>query len=676
MTQTFFPPNNKIKTKRKGRVATQILEREPIPFEEFTDEQLYAAKGGVLAFDIESYFNYFLVAFRCFNTNRVVYFDSNCNIEFDKPKLLWIVHNFCLTGFNSKSFDEPLLWLSMQPEMTTETLKYATNHLIKDNMRPSDIEKMYGFKMGRINHIDLIEVAPGAGSLKAYIARLHADRLQDLPFESESTLTQDQCLKVKDYCINTDLVGTLLLLNKLSPQLELRASLNEEFNKGLPDNKKIDLRSKSDAQIAETVICSEIQKKTGHYPKRPTIETGTIYKYIVPDHIRFQDPKLNEMLFEVANAPFEIGLSKKEGQIVVSPKELKNRITTIGSTDYRLGIGGIHSCEESVAHFADENTILVDVDVESYYPRLILNQNLYPEHIGPCVLEIFDNIVESRIADKHNAKRLSKLSDEEKTENFEEELKQAITGANSKKIIINSYYGKSNDNWSRLRAPGNMIQVTLTGQLSLLMLIEMAELHGIPAVSANTDGIVFKCNVDKYELLKDLVSKWEVITNFKTEETRYTAIYSANVNNYLAVKTDGKIKAKGWYADEGISKNPTNTICIESVVNLITDGTPIEQTILNCKDITKFVTCRNVKGGAEYDGYYLGKLVRFYMSKSQGTINYITSGNKVPESDGAKPLMDMKGLPSDINYSWYIEKANKILYKIGYYKTEKQVTFF
>ena len=125
-----------------------------------------------------------------------------------------------------------------------------------------------------------------------------------------------------------------------------------------------------------------------------------------------------------------------------------------------------------------------------------------------------------------------------------------------------------------------------------------------------------------------------------------------------------------------MSKNPVNTICVEAVTELISKGTPVEETINNCKDITKFVACRNVKGGAEYNGVYLGKIIRMYMSKTPGTINYIMSGNKVPDSEGAKPLMDLSGLPEDVNYAWYIEKAISILYKIGYHKREIQQKFF
>ena len=40
--------------------------------------------------------------------------------------------------------------------------------------------------------------------------------------------------------------------------------------------------------------------------------------------------------------------------------------------------------------------------------------------------------------------------------------------------------------------PNLMISVTLTGQLTLLMLIERAERSGIPVVNDKTDGVLFR----------------------------------------------------------------------------------------------------------------------------------------------------------------------------------------
>ena len=219
------------------------------------------------------------------------------------------------------------------------------------------------------------------------------------------------------------------------------------------------------------------------------------------------------------------------------------------------------------------------------------------------------------------------------------------------------------------------------------------ERYKIQVVSANTDGILIYCHKNKYQDYLKIITLWEQLTSFITEETKYESIYSRDVNAYLAVKRDdGKVSFKGkndyydpWRGKSGkdqywkFQKNPTTQICIEAIENLIGQSIPIEQTIKQSQDITKFVVVKNVTGGAHKDGYYLGKVVRWIYAKNcYGTINYIKNNNKVPESDGALPMMD---LPSEfpdtlIDYEWYIKRTIEMLTEIDYYKRTKQLVFF
>ncbi len=145
-----------------------------------------------------------------------------------------------------------------------------------------------------------------------------------------------------------------------------------------------------------------------------------------------------------------------------------------------------------------------------------------------------------------------------------------------------------------------------------------------------------------------------------------------------------KIKAKGAYAEVGsatgtqLDINPTALICIDAVKALLIKQIPVEDTILQCKDITRFVCVRNVKGGAHKDGYYLGKTIRWYYSTNcQGTINYISNDNKVPDTDNALPCMDLPlTFPTDVDYNWYIKRTNEILEEIGYKSKTTQLKFF
>jgi hypothetical protein len=217
-----------------------------------------------------------------------------------------------------------------------------------------------------------------------------------------------------------------------------------------------------------------------------------------------------------------------------------------------------------------------------------------------------------------------------------------------------------------------MIQVTITGQLSLLMLIERMENAGIEIVSANTDGIVMKIHDSQNNSYEQIVKQWELDTGFETEETIYKALYSRDVNNYIAIKEDG-FKGKGIFSDTGLQKNPCSQVCVQAAYKVMTTGVTLLDAIQECKDIRQFVTVRTVKGGAFKEGYgYLGKSIRWYYARGEAEpIIYAQSGNKVPKSDGAKPLMELpESLPDDIDYNRYAEEAHSMLCDIGFYPAD------
>ena len=64
------------------------------------------------------------------------------------------------------------------------------------------------------------------------------------------------------------------------------------------------------------------------------------------------------------------------------------------------------------------------------------------------------------------------------------------------------------------------------------------------------------------------------------------------------------------------------------------------------------------------------KTVRLYYSKNVDAsvnIDYVKNGNKVPKSDGAKPLMTLPDtLPDDIDYKRYISISEELLKGVGY----------
>lgn len=627
----------------------EALVFEPLLIE---DEELLAAaqNGERFVFDIECYPNYFLIAFSSLVSGKVLVFELAENKNLHIEKLRWVLENLCLVSFNGNTYDMPIASMAVAGKSTVQMFA-ATEAIILHGERSYDVLKHYRVKQLKANHIDLIEVAPLRASLKIYAGRLHCKRMQDLPFVPGTNLTENQIAIVRWYCCN-DLDNTALLYHELEDQIQLRERLGQEYG--------VDLRSRSDAQIAEAVIAHEVEKLNGVKPTRPVFPPGMRFKYKVPNFISYTSAEMKWVLNLVRQVDFVISDNGEVGM----PEELKNLCIPLGSGMYRMGIGGLHSSEKKTAHIADAQTLIIDRDVASYYPSIILNQGLYPQHLGLNFLQVYRQLVARRLHAKNTGDKVT---------------------ADSIKITINGGFGKLGSPYSILYSPHLLIQVTITGQLSLLMLIERLEANDIPVVSANTDGVIIKCPLAKKKALDTVIGTWEKDTNFATEETRYKAVYSRDVNNYVAIKLDGGspkkryldeqlgCKAKGAYCERGsagnsvLSKNPSALICSDAALSYLALGKSIEETVRACQDVTRFVVVRSVTGGAVKDGQYLGKSIRWYYAKDeQGEIVYANSGNKVPRSESAKPLMLLPDvLPQDIDFEWYEKEAYKILKELS-----------
>ena len=264
---------------------------------------------------------------------------------------------------------------------------------------------------------------------------------------------------------------------------------------------------------------------------------------------------------------------------------------------------------------------------------------------------------------------MQKVEIEEKIAKLRAEHSYHKIQADGFKLSVNGTFGKLGSMFSALYAPQLLMQVTLTGQLCLLMLIERLEAAGCRVVSANTDGIVVLFKTAQERVVDEVCFEWMLDTSFELERADYRALYSRDVNNYIAVKLDGSTKRKGVFAEPGLMKNPEFTIVSEAVAAYLATAKPVEETVRLCRNITKFIAIRRVTGGAVWREQYLGKAVRFYYSTEVGQdecISYAKNRNKVARSDGARPAMTLPAeMPGDVNYARYIEMAREALKDMG-----------
>lgn len=597
--------------------------------------------------DIECYVDYFLVMFMD-ERGRTAAFEQYEGQELDGESILRFLENpkVEVVTFNGNNYDMPMLRRALAGATCAE-LKAASTDIIENDMKPWVFDRVYPVLPFTCNHVDLIEVAPGQNSLKIYGGRLHCPRLQELPIEHTASISPEQRILLRRYCKN-DLMTTLALANELSGQIELRRHMSAELRQEIealgmqtifkPD----DLRSKSDAQIAESVLKQRVFVQTGAIPRKCPI-AYTRFRYTPPAYIRFRTADLQQALEVIRGSEFVI---KPDTGHVIMPAGIDKLDIVIGQTTYKLGLGGIHSQESEMRQLADEDHLLRDIDVRSYYPNLILNMGMYPVATGPHFLKAYRDILTERLAAKDAG----------------EKVKDAAL-----KITLNGTFGKTSSRYSVLYNPSMMIHTTLTGQLSMLMLIEALETRGIPVVSANTDGVVVRCPRKREEAQRRIVKVWEQVSNLETEETDYSAIYARDVNNYVAMKLDGSVKTKGIFAKAGLAKSPQNEVCIDAVVTYLSSGIPVETTVYACNSISKFLTVRQVSGGAEKDGVLIGKAIRWYYSTAvKGVMRYVTNGNAVPRTRGGRHCMDLPDtIPSDLDREWYVEEARSLLMDVG-----------
>ena len=620
--------------------------------------------------DIECLSNYLLIMFRKVSTGEVLYFEKFNDSELNVKNTLHLLNSYTVITFNGIKYDALIIEAAVAG-LSNGAIYKVSQMIIEEKLQPWQVRKQVGFAALQLDHIDLIQVAPLSASLKIYAGRMHVKEMMDMPINHWEKIQGHQLPDIRYYC-SLDLIDTEELFFTIESEIELRVMMGEEY--------EVDLRSKSDAQMAESVIKHELDVHYDINATRPKIDPGTRFRYRPPISISFETDMLKDILHQYTSLPFTVGPTgytefnfklvesdriksgKNKGKMPEKKSKLKFEM---GSAKYTVGIGGIHSNEKSARHVSNDKVIIRDYDVAAYYPRIILNNNLAPRHLGEPFLKIYKKIVERRLSAKAKAGK-AKASGDVKAYKHWNSINESL------KITINGSFGKLGSKWSCLYAPDLMMQVTITGQLSLLMLAERLEAAGIGVISANTDGIVTKIPRDLEAAAEDIVLEWELDTGYVLEPVDYASINSRDVNNYIAIK-ENEIKAKGAYADQSDSfyklrSNPTNEICSNAVKAFLRNGKPVEETIRACADIRQFVNIRTVNGGALKSGNYVGKAVRWYYGADElDAMFYSTSGNKVPRSDGAVPLMKLPDtMPTDVDFHWYINEAHSILKQIGY----------
>ena len=441
-------------------------------------------------------------------------------------------------------------------------------------------------------------------------------------------------------------------------EVKLRYSLSNAFN--------LNLLSCSRANIADKLLAKFYSELSGlnkkQFEKLRTERTKLSFNKIIFPHIKFQTPELQKMLAEM-----------KQVVITRTNKDAFSKEIDFYGTKYTLATGGIHSVDRPGIFRSTDDYTYIHYDIGSFYPSTMVAYNIAPKHLNQQVfIKMVDYFRTTRLKCKHTA----------------DDVEMLIKGVPNKlsaealKIVINAIYGKFGSETYFLYDRFAQMQVTINGQLMVMMVIESLELAGIHVISANTDGIIVKLYKNKEEQFKQITDEWCAFNKMTADSERYKLFITRDINNYLNVQSNNTIEFKGALDPKqylkDLKKGYDMPIVAIAVFEYLVNNVPVMTTLRNHKDILDFCKTQNVGRQFEvvYDVCEKGVIrhvhsqrhVRFYVStkgviiqkenKTTGAKSKLAGGNSVCILNS---LDDLPIEERNINYGYYYNECYKII---------------
>lgn len=536
--------------------------------------------------------------------------------------------NGIMVGFNNNGYDYPLLhqFLKNKSMTPSELFEYG-NKIIKSAYSENRWQYQVKDKDVMIQQLDLFKLnhfdnKAKATSLKMIEFNSRSNNIEDLPFPVGMILSHQQMDTLIKYNAH-DVKETVKFFEANKKNIDFRIDLGKKYgfnalnwndskigseyfimelekagircygSDGKPRKTKrpyIDLadcifpyvkfeRPEFNA-ILEWLRKQRITETKGVFSNIMEHELGDVAKYALmttkreklkdkPTDAQVAQFKKDKPLCWVEEVELKAKLPKKDGGGFKKAYYLCWNIAdslnvVINGLCYVSGTGGAHASVEKQVIVADEEYMIVDIDITSMYPTCSINNRVYPEHLGDKFCDIYKELFELR-----------KSFDKKTAEN-------AMI-----KLALNGSYGNSNNEFHPFYDPKFTMTITVNGQLSIYMMVErLLSIPDLQVLAVNTDGITFKCRREHEQMFTDKIAEFERISKFQFERCDYSKMVIRDVNSYTAVKLDGSLKQKGAYEwrDLPNHKNQSALVVKMAAEVYIANGVDPEEFVRGHKD--------------------------------------------------------------------------------------------
>jgi len=635
----------------------------------------------IVVYDLETLKDFFLYIDVSLSEDKFNVFEIS-KIKNDIIPLLNHIRSTKLAGqigFNNLNFDAQVqqyiinkgnYWFNLTGEEIANEIHSYVQYIIDKSNRNEWLD--YSEKDFSIRQVDLYKIwhfdnKAKMTSLKwlQYMTDWH--NIEDMPIDHLISIDRREIAdQIISYCKN-DCLSTKHFYNitrgktehplyKDIDKLQLRKDIKEEFG--------FTCTNFNDVKIGDEINKVNYLKATGiskyDLKEKKAVITPFTFEDCFPTCTKFLSRELNDFINSIR-------------KVKVSLENKQEFHFKFGSTKYVLAKGGLHSEDKPRLIIPKNYEILRDADIGSMYPNTIRKRKIYPRGLGEKWLEGYTGVIEKRL----EAKKKFKETKDKKYQSIQEAFKLALNGGS---------FGKLQDKSNWQYDPFACFQVTIGGQIDLLMLIERLELSGIRVMSANTDGIVSLFDKNQEETYNKVCKEWEILVGNndlgQLEYADYKLLAQRSVNHYIAIKMNGEVKHKGEFSiHHEMHRNKSYRVIPLALDAFYSKGLNPRTFITNHINIFDFCAGMRTKGEWRLEAVSLDR-DRMKRERLQKTNRYFISnkgvklvkchpdGREIQEDAGRwmatiyNKHVEKDIKEYDINYDFYIRKTYEIIGEI------------
>jgi hypothetical protein len=577
-----------------------------------------------------------------------------------------------MVGFNNIFFDWPIVRAIMLDEVHTATQIYSlAQSIIKEDKRSYVAQEIAQLDLYLLNHYDN---KSRNTSLKALEVSCGWDNVMDMPLDHTKPVDKYNLEKLLKYNRN-DVEFTAYFYNLCKDKIDLRKKIGKKYN--------LKVMNKSDVVIGESIFLKylsvamdlpirELQQMKG---KRSNVPL----KDIILQNVKFETPqfkKLLKLMQETVSSSnflheFVNNLSTRvttnellekfrdnniRVQRIAQQKKSFSFSVRYGDMTLDYGVGGIHGCVPPGIYKSSKTYKILDIDVKSYYPNLFIQNNLHPRQMDRrAFVKVYSDIYQERVKAQLDGDKLT---------------------SDALKLALNGMFGKTGSDVSCFYDPFVFYGITVNGQLFISMLVERLVAAKAELLQVNTDGVTVMVSRKAEKEILEICQKWEQETKLTLEYANYASMIIRDVNNYIAVGEDGKVKEKGifetkkdWHKDNSFMIVPI------AVREYFANGTPVIETLKNHTNILDFCGRYKATKGWHVEYVYLdgldakridfGKIYRFLPVNKGGTSWKINKdGREHQLLEGCQTIpYNQKGEfdKNDLNLKFFENECTKLI---------------